>query len=210
MKNLIEQLDGVLETKAPEATPTLDSSVKEVDAWYDDESFGESVGWDAHMGLMLVAHLIEAFGELGESLILTPDKVAKEGGKIGQFFLPPQTISKTGEGTFPDAVELWWSAVTDALKSGKAFDLTDPKELKPLYGKIMSLWKDKIEAKYGFRPTRSKERSMQQDIDKQIKGAAASMRRSRGKENVDRAALSAAAKAMRARRTAKAKAKKAG
>lgn len=209
MRHLIEQLDEALKTQPSEADPTLELSLKEVDAWYLDDSLGEAVGWDAHMGLMLVAQLIEAFGDLGEGLILTPWKVRQDGGKVGQFFLPPKTISKTKDGTFPDAIELWWEAVTDALKSGKAYDLTDPKELKPMYGKIMSAWKDKIEAKYGFRPTRSKERSMQQDIDKQIKGAAAEMRKSRGKEKVDKKALSAAAKAMRARRTAKAKAKKA-
>lgn len=207
MREVIEKLEETLSVGVLKDDPTLETVGSECEAWYADLSLGEAVGWEPEMGILLVAWLVETFGDdiLDEGKILTPSSVRAAGGKVGMFFLPPQTIGKAKEGTFPDAEKLWWEAVADALKSGKAFDLTDPKELKPLYGKIMSAWKNKIEAKYGFRPTRSKERSMQQDIDKQIKTAAAAMRKSRGKGEVDKEALSRAAKAMRARRTAKAK-----
>lgn len=157
--------------------------------------------WDVDLCMYLVARLFES-GDLDEGLIYTRAIAKERGEPVGIFFKPPMNIRKIGREEFPDAEKLWWGAVTELLKSGKAFDLTDPKKLKPLFGKVMSSWKDKVEAQYGYRPSRSQERSLQGDIDRNIRQAAKAMRASRSKKGVDREALSRAARAMRARRSA--------
>lgn len=156
--------------------------------------------WDVDLCMYLVAKLVES-GDLDEGLIYTRADAKERGEPVGMFFKPPMNIRKIGREEFPDAEKLWWEAVTELLKAGKAFDLTDPKKLKPLFGKVTSIWKNKVEAQYGYRPSRSQERSLQQDIDKSIRNAAKAMRASRSKDGVDKEALSRAARAMRARRS---------
>ncbi len=159
--------------------------------------------WDVDLCMYLVAKLVEHYGEgVFEGKILTYSSAKEQGLQVGMFFVPPKTIRNIGKEEFPDSVDLWWEAVSEMLKKGGAYDLSDPNKLKPLYGKVMSAWKNKVEAKYGYRPSRSKERSLQQDIDKSIRAAAGTMRAARSKEGVSKEALSRAARAMRARRSA--------
>jgi hypothetical protein len=156
--------------------------------------------------MYLVAKLYEHYGDdLFEGKILTYSSAKEQGLPVGMFFVPPKNIRKIGNEEIPDSIELWWEAVSELLKRGGAYDLSDPGKLKPIYRKVMSAWKDKVDAKYGYRPSRSEERSLQQDIDRNVREAAKAMRVSRSKEGVDREALSRAARAMRARRTALAK-----
>lgn len=158
--------------------------------------------WDVDLCMFMVAKLFES-GDLDEGLIYTRDVAKERGDPVGIFFKPPRYIRQISAEEFPDAEALWWQSVTELLKKGTAFDLSDPKKLKPLFKSVMSLWKDKVAEKYGYRPSRSKERGLQQEIDKSIRDAAKAMRASRSKEGVDRDALSRAARAMRARRTAR-------
>jgi len=167
--------------------------------------YGED-DWDVDLCMYLFAKVYEQCGEIIEGLIYTREIAKEQGDMVGIFFKPPMNIRKIGQEEFPDAEKLWWEAVTEMLKSGKAFDMTDPDKIKPLFGKVTSIWKNKVEAQYGYRPSRGQERSLQQDIDKGIKDAARAMRASRSKDGVSREALSRAARALRARRTVRMKA----
>ena len=171
--------------------PTADQKNK---GWRKEEE------WDADLCMFMVAKMFES-GDLDEGLIYTRADAKERGEPVGMFFRPPRNIRKIAQDEFPDAEKLWWEAVTELLKVGSAFDLSDPKKLKPLFGKVMSIWKDKVDDQYGYRPSRSDEASLQQDIDRSIRAAARAMRMSRSGSGVDKKALSRAARAMRARRS---------
>ena len=162
--------------------------------------YGED-DWDVDLCMYLFAKVYEQCEGLIEGLVYTRDVAKERGDPVGVFFKPPMNIRKIGSEEFPDAEKLWWEAVTELLQDGAAFDMADPSKLKPLFGKVMSIWKNKVDAQYGYRPSRGEERSLQQDIDKNIRAAAKAMRISRTGGDVDREALSRAARAMRARRT---------
>lgn len=168
-------------------------------------------GWDDELAAFALAWLSTELGEsfLAEALV-TPDTMGDFGLKIGSFFVPPGFV--TGS-PFPDAKELWWSAVKDILADGKAFSLDadgKPDAAKPNYGAAVSVWKNKIEEKYGYRPSASKEKTFAQGVEDGIKAAAKMMRSKMvDDKEVTPEMRSKAARTLQAKKTAGQKARKA-
>ena len=171
--------------------------------------------WCEDTRAIIAGMLMETFGDdIFEGVVLMPSNIAKEfpggdgsqKGQVGEFFVPPAVIDRIAGNTFPDAVKLWWGAVGKLLKRGKAFDLTDPDKIKPFYGKVYSIWKDSIEGKYGFRPSRTKEKSMEDGIEDYVKSVCRNMRKLRlGKQDAyfsDPDMMKKGKEALRAKNTA--------
>jgi len=161
------------------------------------------VEWTDDLTVYAAAYLMDAMdGELFEAQILTAWTAQEAGEKVGQFFVPPKFITDT---PFPESTDIWWKAVTEILQAGDAFD----DKGKPNYGAVVSKWKDKIAEVYGFRPTRSKKKSMGQDISTAVSQAARTMLKHRKKGGIDPEQLRKAAKLMGGQ-AARMKKKKAG
>lgn len=83
------------------------------------------------------------------------------------LFVPPKCITQA---PFADSEDLWWQA------AGKVFGtpamwLNKGGAFAPNYEDVMTGWKDQVEKKYGFRPSRTKERSMTQELQDRVKQA---------------------------------------
>lgn len=125
--------------------------------------------WTLDHSVWLTAWLISEFGEgivgdmLGEAKEapkVTPKDAAE---KMAFLFKPPGFVVDT---PFPDTWDMWWASVADLMSKGGVM-----KGGKPNYEGAMRGWKNRVEEKYGFRPTRTKERSMTDHIKQMAKGA---------------------------------------
>ena len=56
-------------------------------------------------------------------------------------------------------IKAWHDAVDEVIKRGDGW-LMSRKGMAPNYSGVYSLWKDEFEKEFGFRPTRTKEKSM--------------------------------------------------
>lgn len=176
-----------------------DDILTEIEGIVDNDCLSEGElpedGWTEDLMVYAAALLIEEFGEdvLTEGKIITIDTATEMGVKVGDFFVPPAFITDT---PFTDSTKWWWEAVTEILKKGDAFD----DKGRPNYGAVVSLWKNKVESEFGFRPTRSKERSMKQDISKAVSTAARTLAKKRRGHPADKEALRRAGKLMAGQR----------
>lgn len=134
----------------------------------DDEWLAEGVdGYDPQTYLLAFAALIEE-ESLEEAKVLTPDNIRDQGGLPSWFIIPPKWVSEITD-DFPDSLHMWWAAVGETLKAGNAFDLRDPKSLKPIYGRVVKKWKKAIEKKYGHTPQASKGTTIKKDVEDAIR-----------------------------------------
>ena len=126
--------------------------------------------------------------------------------KMKEFFPPPKEVYAM---PFADAEKLWWEAAKDVWGTDGAFVVSAPKRantlerVSPNYGKVYSIFKDKLLDKYGYRPERTKEQSMMAGI----KAVMSEKARDLAGKWADPKMKSIAAKAMQAAST-KAKIKK--
>lgn len=154
-------------------------------------------GWDDDLRLYSLASLIEQVGDVEldncfEGLVLTPDNAEEKGVKLGDFFVPPAFIRNA---PFKDSISIWYEAAAEVLRSGKAFD----DKQRPNYGQVVSIWKNRIEEIYGYRPSASKEKSFAQDIESGISQAASLMAKRRAGKDVGAEAVKKAAKLLGAK-----------
>jgi len=169
-----------------------------------EEDVCEDDGWTDELCVLFTAWLIENVGGYSVGLIeegrkrtkLTPMEVAHTMATAFQqpwFTLDPQYIP------FPDSSEMWWKAVARVVNEGKTLGNGG----KPNYMLVMRYWKNMIQRKYGFRPKRTKEMSMKEQIKKHVKMASAKMGKELAKAKPKRGSISAAARLLAGRRVQK-------
>lgn len=67
-------------------------------------------------------------------------------------------------------IKAWQDARDEVLKRGDAWVMTRT-GMGPNYGAIYSLWKDEFEKEFGFRPTRTKDKSMTKAMEEAMRRA---------------------------------------
>jgi len=89
------------------------------------------------------------------------------------FVAPKQVAVNPLDPSGPEwawGVKAWKDARDEVIKRGDAW-VTTRKGMGPNYGAIYSLWKDEFEREFGFRPTRTKEKSMTKAIEDAMRKA---------------------------------------
>lgn len=95
--------------------------------------------------------------------------------------LTKEEIFRRPDFTNPFEAE-WWVAVDEIWHSG---DIWDEKNY-PNYELVVRTWKNLVEKKYGFRPSRSKEQSMQSHIKSEVRRAMDIINAVRRKQHKDK------------------------
>jgi hypothetical protein len=176
------------------------------DGWTPDLSARVAAWLAETLGAGSVAgYLGEASGEVVGKLPkkdtkLTPAQAAE---KLGRFIPPPWYLIDPARIPFPDSADIWWEGVARMIKEGSL--LND--KGKPNYEQAMRYWKNKVKARYGFRPGRTKEQSMMDGIKGKLKSASAAMGKELQKAEPKKSRVGKAAKLIGAQRTQKKRAK---
>lgn len=130
----------------------------------------EIVEWKLDHSIWFGSWLLSEFGEgvfgyesLNEDVapVVSADKAAE---KMAYFFKPPGFVVDT---PFPNTWEMWWESVADLINAGMIMN-----EGRPNYEGAMRGWKNRIKEQYGFRPSRTKEHTMTEQIKQMVSGAA--------------------------------------
>ena len=130
-----------------------------------DNSVGRVVEeWSVDDTVWFTAWMLNEFGEdvLDEEKKekVTADDAAD---KMKEFLKPPGFVVDT---PFPDTWDMWWESVADLINEGKVM-----KGGKPNYEGAMTGWKNRVDERYGFRPNRTKEKTMTEMINSMVSGA---------------------------------------
>jgi len=93
-----------------------------------------------------------------------------------EVFPPPKWVTrlKIGDSDYvnwPYGIEVWQECVEDLAKKGDAFRLGKAADMDTNYGKIVSLWKDKVGEALGFdfRPKAAKGIKFEDELAKAVK-----------------------------------------
>lgn len=156
----------------------------------------EKEDWTIDHSIWFVAWLIHEFGEEIVSGMLTeedgngPKVTAKDASEKMAFILkPPGFVVDT---PFPNSWDMWWQSVADLINKGKVAG----KDGKPNYEGAMRGWKNRVKEQYGFRPTRTKERSMTQHIKDMVSGSSKIISSKRKGMHIPKEVIKKAAKLM--------------
>jgi hypothetical protein len=183
------------------------------DGWTPELSWAVAEWVAGHFGASAVSeYIVEARKESSvagwgdaDAVNLEPRRVTPEEAKekLMKLIPPPYFLIDPAKTAFPDSEEIWWKAVARMLKEGKL--LND--KGKPNYEQAMRYWKNMVKAKYGFRPKRTKDQSMTDQIKDKVKTASAAMGKELAKENPKQSKVSKAARLIAVQKTQKKRAK---
>lgn len=169
--------------------------------------------WTPDHSLWFVAWLIQEFGpsavcNLQEDLLteagkkpmprgrgpkITPDEAS---ARLGTMFTPPGFVVDT---PFPDTLEMWWGSVAQVMRAGKIVGEGG----KPNYKLVMRGWKNQVLDKYGFRPQRTDDQTMTDQIRHMASGAAKVVASKKAGSNFPPEVMAQAGKLLRGKRLQK-------
>ena len=120
---------------------------------------------------------------------------------------PPYYLINPKTMPVPDSADMWWKGVAKAYNEGK---ISMGAGRSKSYMWAMRYWKNQFRVRYGFRPKRTKEKSMMEQIMDRVKQASQIMGKElqKPKNKQVKGRISMAARLIRAVRTTKGMAKK--
>jgi len=160
--------------------------------------------WDMDLAVFTLAWLSEEHGvDLAHGELMEAQSAAQAVKVLlAGVMKMPEFVD---DSPFDEAEDLWKKAVARLVKDGKVFNSRD----QPNVGAAVNIWKSYVARIYGFRPTRTEEQKMKDQIKDAVSGAAMFMRAKKAGANVDPDTLKRSAKLLggRGRQVRKKKAK---